>query len=1001
MLRISLLGTPEIECRQDSSSPNILTKPKRFALLAYLASASPYGLHRRDTIIALLWPEFDQQRARAALSRTLYELRNELDKGTIITRGNEEIGIDWNKVWCDVAAFENEIQAGNLLGALDLYRGSFLRGFYLPGSPEFEHWQERQTTRLREMAVDAAIRLSQTMQDAPRWARRAREIDPHDERALQNMLVILDSVGDRAAALQEYDSFARRLAEEYDAEPAPETRRLIESIRSREIESASTPREDAGPGEESVHDDPVAETAAGTDDDLGGASEEVAPEEIAGEFGGRHRIITKPAVLALLVVALVVILLNKLPLPWQEGSPGSDRGEKVVVLPFDYQGTPAYSYLGEGLAMIISAELGRMAEVQGIEQRKVIHYTTQVDADTYGLLEGIELAGRIGADLFVLGEIVEEGGRIRLSASLHDRDGSRRSVRRIDIEGAPEEVFIMARKTVRGLFPEDSKLAVKEGDGREEDNRSLSALEAFITGDQAFRLGHFDEAQAHLKRALRADTTFARAALRLSQAANWTGNDWLARAAVETSIRHSAGLTDTERLFAVAWQAYLKGAGSEAERAFRALVGADSLYADAWFYLGKTLFHWGPTYGWSTTDAAKAFDRTLEIDPDNVAAIVHRGRLAAEQDDFDLLRSLTRRLEQIAPNSNSALELRTLLAWSLGNADEQRRILNELQLLPNSTIWQIAISVATHAGNPQGALDFHSLLGEVPDQSSVSFDGYIQANALAALLEAARGRYRAADAWIDSIAQVSPARALELRGILAIQPYQTIPYPRESLGREIAGLNGVEPPLAKAYKDFAIRPLLSGILALRSGDDQVHRSILESLERSVERDPRTEAYSHVMRAIAILQAEAARAAEDPRAALDAIMRFPITSDSSLPKYDVDFAEAHLRWLRAESYEAFSDDPTALRWYETFPDPAGNDLLYLAPSHLRRGRIYDRMGDAARAAWHYNEFISLWKEADPELRPLINEARLARARLLRSNAKGDRARSISKSRSPGS
>src|SRR5690606_20009189 len=126
---------------------------------------------------------------------------------------------------------------------------------------------------------------------------------------------------------------------------------------------------------------------------------------------------------------------------------------------------------------------------------------------------------------------------------LHDRDGSRRSVRRIDIEGAPEEVFIMARKTVRGLFPEDSKLAVKEGDGREEDNRSLSALEAFITGDQAFRLGHFDEAQAHLKRALRADTTFARAALRLSQAANWTGNDWLARAAVETSIRHSAGLT--------------------------------------------------------------------------------------------------------------------------------------------------------------------------------------------------------------------------------------------------------------------------------------------------------------------------------------------------------------------------------------------------------------------------------------------------------------------------
>ena len=38
MLRIRLLGTPEIEGRQDSAAPNIVTKPKRFALLAYLVA---------------------------------------------------------------------------------------------------------------------------------------------------------------------------------------------------------------------------------------------------------------------------------------------------------------------------------------------------------------------------------------------------------------------------------------------------------------------------------------------------------------------------------------------------------------------------------------------------------------------------------------------------------------------------------------------------------------------------------------------------------------------------------------------------------------------------------------------------------------------------------------------------------------------------------------------------------------------------------------------------
>src|SRR5690606_17623396 len=129
MLRIRLLGTPEIDGRQDSVAPNIVTKPKRLALLAYLVVAQPRGFHRRDTLLALLWPEFEQQRARAALSRPLYELKRDLDDDTIVTRGHDEIGVDREKVWCDVIAFEEAIAQGNLLAAMDLYRGDFLKGF--------------------------------------------------------------------------------------------------------------------------------------------------------------------------------------------------------------------------------------------------------------------------------------------------------------------------------------------------------------------------------------------------------------------------------------------------------------------------------------------------------------------------------------------------------------------------------------------------------------------------------------------------------------------------------------------------------------------------------------------------------------------------------------------------------------------------------------------------------------------------------------------------------
>jgi hypothetical protein len=81
-----------------------------------------------------------------------------------------------------------------------------------------------------------------------------------------------------------------------------------------------------------------------------------------------------------------------------------------------------------------------------------------------------------------------------------------------------------------------------------------------------------------------------------------------------------------------------------------------------------------------------------------------------------------------------------------------------------------------------------------------------------------------------------------------------------------------------------------------------------------------------------------------------------------------------RYLRAELLRALGRDDEALRVYASFPDPQGYDLHYLALSHLGRARIHDARGDAARAATHYRRFIALWAEADPELQPLVLEAR---------------------------
>ncbi|HEV8214534.1 MAG TPA: hypothetical protein VGP95_01835, partial [Gemmatimonadaceae bacterium] len=59
------------------SAPEAGLRPRSLALLAILAAAGPKGL-TRDRIMAVLWPEVDEDRARHGLSQTLYSLRREL-----------------------------------------------------------------------------------------------------------------------------------------------------------------------------------------------------------------------------------------------------------------------------------------------------------------------------------------------------------------------------------------------------------------------------------------------------------------------------------------------------------------------------------------------------------------------------------------------------------------------------------------------------------------------------------------------------------------------------------------------------------------------------------------------------------------------------------------------------------------------------------------------------------------------------------------------------------
>jgi len=240
VIHFRMLGGLSLTAADGSEVRGLLAQPRRLALLAYLAAGTPRDFQRRDSLVALFWPELDQKHARAALREALHVLRGAVGQGIVTSRGDEEIGLDADRFWSDVAAFERAVASGEWGEALELYRGDLLEGFFISEAPEFERWLESERARLRDAACRSAHALiarseaSGDLAAAASWARRATRLTPFDEELVRRWISFLDQLGDRARAVQVYDEFASRLAQEYEMQPVAETQALIAAVRSRE-----------------------------------------------------------------------------------------------------------------------------------------------------------------------------------------------------------------------------------------------------------------------------------------------------------------------------------------------------------------------------------------------------------------------------------------------------------------------------------------------------------------------------------------------------------------------------------------------------------------------------------------------------------------------------------------------------------------------------------------------------------------------------------------------
>jgi serine/threonine-protein kinase len=238
-LELCLLGGIELRGAPAGVADDVLSQSKAVALLAFLALSPDGRFQRRDRLIGLLWPELDQSHARTALRQALFKLRGSLGTDVLAVRGNDEVAISPGALRCDAVEFTSAVDAGRLARALELYRGDLMPGFFLSDCIEFERWLEDERRSARERAGAASWALAVALESdreftaAASWARRAVHHASTDERVLRRAVQMLERLGNRGGAVKLYEDFAARLRADLNVEPSPETRALMNAIRSR------------------------------------------------------------------------------------------------------------------------------------------------------------------------------------------------------------------------------------------------------------------------------------------------------------------------------------------------------------------------------------------------------------------------------------------------------------------------------------------------------------------------------------------------------------------------------------------------------------------------------------------------------------------------------------------------------------------------------------------------------------------------------------------------
>lgn len=625
----------------------------------------------------------------------------------------------------------------------------------------------------------------------------------------------------------------------------------------------------------------------------------------------------------------------------------SEAADGIAVVPFEVRGA-GLDIWREGMMDLLTNGLDGVGGFRTIDSRTLMaRWNDNIPAGTTADLSlTLQVAEATGARYALEGSVVALGPDVRLVANVYDVDTGK-EVARGQVEGPATDVLRLVDElavgTMRSLLSAVGRAGTADETAETITTSSLPALRAYLEGEKHYRKGRFADAVQSYEKAVAADSLFAIALVRLSEAYGWLENEGSERMH-EVGTRAFAQkhrLSPRYQFIMTGWDALNRNSAD----GLASLKEAVRKYPDdagAWFLLAETYIHVGnATYG-TNDELWEALQRATTLDPSFAPYYVHLAEYAVLRGDSALARRTIERYHTLSGDSTQLKHVELAIPVVLGNAQQAAQAIRAAASFPARDLDSYGGTFAQRYDHFDRDAAIDSLFATVAKTNRTAFQAYYAAGRGAIT----RGAAIAANADVNAT-----QRAIYHSYALNVW--------------------NVQPPAGALHAD-ACQPIgafcavFVGTALAHMERWPEHQQIIAKL-RAAARESKDTTAARRMEAVAeVVRGAGMRQRGDIAGARQVLTRY-ITETSALG----DHARIELAWVEAEAKRPAE----ALRHFKAMENGFMRPVaLYGAAT------MHEQLRERDKAKLYWAKFVTLTENG--EALPRITEAREALARLAR-------------------